>query len=402
MASNQLPNRQLDITDKYDSLYDFDTPSKKATCKLCSQKYVFEGRKTGYKNLAEHYERKHSDAWKIFQGKRKVDNAEKPQNITKYFKYESKVDIPTAKRLAISVCCSKHVIPFTFFEDPYIRWATGVSSTKNTIKENIISLENEIKERALKRLEKNSVVVAYDGWKNTVSKQKHLTFLLHEVSGYKKPIYWRSFVMDGQSSDDIEEKIHIVINGMKDHNIRVVGIISDNAPACQSANRAICNRYKIIVLLKCGGHTTNLIMKKAFVTLPQLISAMKLLKKYIDEELVKRYVDTRWFSRIQRIIELIAILRKEENPKVQEIARLETAVTILKPFVNLLGNIQKDSSNWEDAVAEYEQAIEECREAGFNDLARIAESYRQNFMNTLVLVVKNINGFCKLTDREVE
>ena len=32
MAYNIQPNRQLDITDKYESLFDFDIPNKKSIC----------------------------------------------------------------------------------------------------------------------------------------------------------------------------------------------------------------------------------------------------------------------------------------------------------------------------------------------------------------------------------
>ena len=396
-----MAENQLDITDKYSSLYDFDIPAKRATCKLCNRKYVFEGRQTGYKNLAEHYESKHADAWQIFQGKRKSDSSEKTSQITKYFKSESKSTLPTLKRIAIATCCSRHVLPFTFFEDPYIKWATGISGSHNSIRENVESIAKEIKDFTNEKLSGNDVIIAYDGWKNTVSAQKHLSFILHEVSGYKKPIYWKSFVMDGQSSDDIQEKIFIVINELKELKIRVVGIISDNAPACQAANRAINSRYAIIIALKCGAHTVNLIIKKGFEKVPQLISALKLVKKYVEDGLIKRYVDPRWYSRIQRMQELVIILKKDENPKVQEIARLETAITILKPFVSLLNYVQMDSSNWEDTVIQFEQAIDDCKESGYNDLAKIAESYRPNFMNPVVLVLKNISGFYKLEDSEV-
>ena len=104
--------------------------------------------------------------------------------------------------------------------------------------------------KILESLENARVVIAFDGWKNSVTKDAHQTFIIFEIFSRRAPIYWKSFVKSGQSAERLCEQISNVISELRENNIEPVAIIADNARSCQAAIKRVCEDKRIAVEMR--------------------------------------------------------------------------------------------------------------------------------------------------------
>ena len=85
-----------------------------------------------------------------------LENAKPFETVKSYFTPAKKSKFDTKTKVAISACCSGHVIPLNFYEDKCISWATDISITAHVIKQEITKLP--IDKKVLKEFSGENVI----------------------------------------------------------------------------------------------------------------------------------------------------------------------------------------------------------------------------------------------------
>ena len=96
--------------------------------------------------------------------------------------------IEQKKKTATMPCCSQHRVPINFFDDPCIQWTTGFKCSNDTFRLEIVKIYDELRPIVLKSLRKSSILITFDGWTITVTKEKHL-FLLYFKSSPGRALF---------------------------------------------------------------------------------------------------------------------------------------------------------------------------------------------------------------------
>lgn len=247
--------------------------------------------------------RKHKSSYEVFMRKRQAENPS--PTITKFFKPANNCELSAKRKVAISMCCSSHATPFNFYEDRWNKWATGISFSAHELKNEINLLQHEIEEKMYETLKGASGISAMDGWKNSVTGEKHVCFLLFKVAASSSPIYLKSIVEPNQSSISYASLIKEVCQELEERGIDVIGVVADNAPALQRAIESASAELDPLCEIRCGAHVCNLIIKKSFKKCPPLVKANEILIDSISKGIVSRYCETRWNSRFDRLKELL-------------------------------------------------------------------------------------------------
>ena len=279
----------MEITARYECLYTFSKVEKKAACKNCDTVYSFDPQLTGYKILREHYRNKHSDHFSEFVRKRKPQGPASGAPITKFFP-QSSAEVEQKQKNAIAYCVEKHSLPLNIYEDKCNEWALGIKMTSENTRSEIRELYGEIWKQMLCKLE-NKVSIGFDGcgWKNSTTHNKHMCFLLFEISVNRLPIFWKRFVYDIATALGVEKKYNEVMHDLNEVKVQPVGIIADNAKNCQSAISATCQKSQNVVGLRCGAHIINLKIQKALTTVGPLSTANDTFVRAIEKDKISRY-----------------------------------------------------------------------------------------------------------------
>ena len=183
---------------------------------------------------------------------------------------------------------------------------------------------------------------------------------------------------------------------------KVVGLLADNARACQSAISTIQDANNEVCGIRCGAHTVNLIIKKTLETFSPIAAANEVLEKFIKNGEISRYCDTRWNSRIEKMIELQEKLQKDE-PDDLDITCITHAVIILKPMLTTLDQAQSDNCDWYTVYTQLETQSRRARDIGYDQLRTIIDSYLPYTRNSVTVALLVLKGdFAKCSSQEVD
>ena len=144
------------------------------------------------------------------------------------------------------------------------QWATGVEISLDVVRKEIEELLNELKDHMENQLEGQKVVLAIDRWTNSVTKDKHLCFVILPIEESTQPVFYESFILLCQSTINIQWELSRIHSALTENQINVVAIIADNAKACQSAIfNFTAQTNNRIVEIRCADHVLILTVRKA-------------------------------------------------------------------------------------------------------------------------------------------
>ena len=164
----------------YSKLFTF-TPDQ-AACKNCAKHFVFHPQRTGYSTIRRHAETKHEVSYK--RAKLNADAAS-TSTITAHFQSGSKKPETEAGKIAFMICCSQHVLPLSWVDDPIVKQSLGISVCSKIIRSEICSLYDKTYSEVTKIVKNATCTLALDGWKNPITQTKHLSFYVIPVHSNK-------------------------------------------------------------------------------------------------------------------------------------------------------------------------------------------------------------------------
>ena len=115
----------------YNELYDINISGKTARCKFCPHEniYKFHRFETGYSTLKRHSETKHQ---KEFENAKLIEKSTPP--ISSFFNESEKLKESEPSRLAELLCCSQHVLPINWADDPIVREILQIKTCSKTVR----------------------------------------------------------------------------------------------------------------------------------------------------------------------------------------------------------------------------------------------------------------------------
>lgn len=217
--------------------------------------------------------------------------------------------------------------------------------------------------------------VVIDGWKTPSSDTKCINLLLFFSDQPDIPYFWRSYVVESNTSFNIMNCICEAIENFKKHNIIIISCITDNAPSMLAATKEVSNLHPEVISLRCASHIVNLIIKKAISDIDFIQEALMILKDYIDQGVISRYVETRWNSVYDKFVALLKYLKRQnKDTNKYKMSKLKNSIESLKPYIDFLNKSQVDGASWIDFYALFNDAIQKSRDRGLYLLVNIAES----------------------------
>ncbi len=246
--------------------------------------------------------------------------------------------MPLKDKMAIAVCMGSRPLPISFFDDTTIQWAFGFQIFAKTVKDEVISLYCRIQEQVKVELSNKKGTLAIDGWTNPVTKQKHICVVAQPILMEHKIYFVSSTVM--QDELDADALMHFLIDHiteLQSYGFTTIGIVGDNARAQQAAISRISDEFPSICQIPCGVHTMNLVLKSIITQACR--SAVQIVEKSVNKRIIKRYVETRWNSIYDKVVELQGNQNVSTSDENNELQRCEQ---LLKPVINLLNYSQKN------------------------------------------------------------
>ena len=124
------------ISSDYATLYDYCPAQGVVHWKNCPKIFKFHPQKTGYTTIKEHYATTYPEEIRQFNLRR--NQAESVPSVAKSFKSDKKCEkMSKNQKLALSFCVSAHPLPFNFYEDDAVKWATRIECSAKTLKNEI-------------------------------------------------------------------------------------------------------------------------------------------------------------------------------------------------------------------------------------------------------------------------
>ena len=189
--------------------------SNQMKCDECHQLIKYENAHKHSSALRNYFEKKHDTP---------QSPPKKVAKITHFFgqQQRSQSDLPNLPSLdgqAIAACCSSHPLPFDIVEDRFFQWAYNCSNTsKHKISGRVTEIAKEWRNQLTEALSNTFVILMVDGWKNSVNNNHHFCYMLWTGSDI---IFWKSDILQSQSSDAIFESIALVLSELKQCKAKV-------------------------------------------------------------------------------------------------------------------------------------------------------------------------------------
>ena len=172
---------------RYEELYLIS--GERAVCKQpgCTASYAW-GHRHGTKHPLEHYREKHPTELE----KHYENHEPNQQGILSFFGKKNE-DLSQREKYALAICIGQHPLPFSFFEDPVMQWAFGFKVSAKTVKNDVKKLYEKVLVGVKEYISGKKGTLAIDGWKNPVTKEKHLCIVVQPISwrNFERPISYR-------------------------------------------------------------------------------------------------------------------------------------------------------------------------------------------------------------------
>ena len=256
-------------------------------CKICKVSFSYDQQKSGTNSLRRHLATKHSKALKAKDSAGKSDESQGSLvesgfvSVTK----RPKLELSPKTCCILTLACSRHVLPLQFFKDLVVSNGFNLPViSRREVREKVFSLSEEIKESAFESLNNQWATIVLDGWKNPVTGNHHLSFLMFQVGKENnRPIFLKSIVMSTISANDIQGQIQVIIDDLKKNNITPIACVSDNAPSMIRAVEDIFSRNPSVLPVRCSAHVLNLVIKDLLKKVDFLKNAFAILLDYISK-----------------------------------------------------------------------------------------------------------------------
>ena len=241
---------------RYEELYSIS--GERAVCKQpgCTASYAW-GHRHGTKHPLEHYREKHPT-----ELEKHYENLEPNQQGILSFFGKKNEDLSQRAKYALAICIGQHPLPFSFFEDPVMQWAFGFKLSAKTGKNDVKKLYEKVLVGVKEYISGKKGTLAIDGWKNPVTKEKHLCIVVQPISSERKTFFISSTVIRGTIDSDVI--YHFLIESITElqaMDFTTVAVVGDNAPSQQAAFVKLAEEYPSICPLRCGAHVMNLVIK---------------------------------------------------------------------------------------------------------------------------------------------
>ena len=358
-----------------------------AFCKNCLRKFAYQ-QSTGTSSLKRHLDRNNPQ---LSNAKKKNFNFVLNQSTLSYFHFRSSSatstisKLPTTTKCIMTLCCAKHVLPLNFFEDPIINEGLNIPRiSQRAVKNEIEKLDTELKLQLFEENRGKFAAIALDGWKNTVTDEKHLSIIMFFCDKPDRPIFLRTFILDEASASNICSHVIIALDELAKYEISIVASITDNARNMVAAMRQLSEVHPNILPLRCAAHVLNLIINDALSTVEFLKSSLLLLQKYIVERKVSRYCETRWNSIFDLLVDLLKYIHQNESSKLENIEMITNAIEALTPLIQVLTLAQKDGTSWRQLYHAVMDAILKVKQSGRDSIVSVVEKRLDLLLNPFV------------------
>ena len=151
------------------------------------------------------------------------------------------------------------------------------------------------------------------------------------------------------------EKLQPILADLKQRNIKVVAVVTDNASNLTAMERLINDVYPEILVINCGIHSLQLLVTQVIYDLPEIVSALTVVedvrnavKKNHNLSKVPVLAPTRW-NYLVNVLELIAkrFQKYKDNGciTVAQLGAIDRALFILKPFQIVTKYLERTKAN---------------------------------------------------------
>ena len=136
-------------------------------------------------------------------------------------------------------------------------------------------------------------------------------------------------------------------------------------------------------------------IKKLLLEVTPLKKANEVLVRHISDGNVKRYCETRWNSRIERMNDLVKKLSGisgHSDMVKEDIQILHHALAMLQPLLDILNRSQSDSYNWQDFLNSVEKQATRNIDLGYKEVSAIIYWYVPWLHNNVSILLAIIDG----------
>ena len=117
-----------------------------------------------------------------------------------------------------------------------MQWAFGFKLSAKTVKNDVKKLYEKVLVGVKEYISGKKGTLAIDGWKNPVTKEKHLCIVVQPISSERKTFFISSTVIRGTiDSDVIYHFLTESITELQAMDFTTVAVVGDNAPSQQAA-----------------------------------------------------------------------------------------------------------------------------------------------------------------------
>ena len=372
---------------RYEELYSIS--GERAVCKQpgCTASYAW-GHRHGTKHPLEHYREKHPTELE----KHYENHEPNQQGILSFFGKKNE-DLSQREKYALAICIGQHPLPFSFFEDPVMQWAFGFKLSAKTVKNDVKKLYEKVLVGVKEYISGKKGTLAIDGWKNPVTKEKHLCIVVQPISSERKTFFISSTVIRGTIDSDVI--YHFLIESITElqaMDFTTVAVVGDNAPSQQAAFVKLAEEYPSICPLRCGAHVMNLVIKNIIKS--ACADGLGIVEKFVSEGKVKRYVETRWNSLFDKLGE---ILRGPFLIAPQEKNDLEKSQKLIQPVIDVLNYSQKNDAIWDVFINKYKKLMTD------QTLPRVTvdslKKYEKYLVNCITEILNAIENASEISEK---
>ena len=180
---------------------------------------------------------------------------------------------------------------------------------------------------------------------------------------------------------------HLLVNVITDlqaFGFTTIGVVGDNVVAQQKAFKMLNEEYHSIAKLHCAAHTMNLILK--YILKEACSESIKIVKQAVSSKIIDRYIETRWNSLYDRMVEL----SRSDKVSDCEKATLEKDVKLVTSVIQILKYSQSNDSNWAAFSSQLSNLKNDPSSASV--IVRAIESYELYTQNSITDVVNAISS----------
>ena len=150
---------------------------------------------------------------------------------------------------------------------------------------------------------------------------------------------------------------------------KVPATIADNAASIQ---KAIADTPDVMPLL-CGALIVNLVIGEVSTKVEYAREALKEVDKMIRDGKLKRYPDTRWNARFDKLGECL-----RSNPDPAQKGNIEKSIDLFKPIIDWLNFAQKDGTPWNKLWDKWESIFNDAENDIFKNCMKKHEPKLRN------------------------